>query len=129
MSTQVTVTLPDETYQRAETLARLSGRDIGEVLADTIGAALQPLGARHAGESPASNLSDAEVIVRAEAQIDFAQDRRLSVLLTEQQARPLTDDERQALIALLQVYQDSLLGKAQALREAVHRGLRPPLEP
>jgi predicted transcriptional regulator len=36
MSTQVTITLPDEIYQRAELFARLANRDVASVLADTI---------------------------------------------------------------------------------------------
>jgi predicted transcriptional regulator len=35
MSTQVTLTLPDEVYRRAERLAQLSSRDVADVLADT----------------------------------------------------------------------------------------------
>lgn len=75
------------------------------------------------------DLPDAEVLALAEAQMDRAQDRRLGTLLARQQAGPLTEDERRDLLALLHVYQDGLLRKAQALRKAVRRGLRPPLEP
>ncbi len=32
MSTQVTLTLPDEVYRRAERLAQLSSRDVADVL-------------------------------------------------------------------------------------------------
>lgn len=129
MSTQVTVTLPDETYRRAETLARLSGRDIAEILADTIDMSLQPLGTAGGAVSPIAELSDADVLALSEAQMDEDQDRRLSALLVQQQAGSLSDDDRRALLALLQVYQEGLLRKAQALREAVTRGLRPSLEP
>jgi hypothetical protein len=37
--------------------------------------------------------------------------------------------ERSEMLALMQVYAEGLLRKAQALREAVRRGLREPLEP
>jgi predicted transcriptional regulator len=40
MSTQVTLTLPDAVYQRAERLAQLSRRDVAEVLAEMIAASL-----------------------------------------------------------------------------------------
>src|SRR5205085_5175091 len=62
MSTQVTVTLPDDTYRRAEYLARLTGRDIADVLAETIYLSLQPLGVRHAADQPVAELSDADVL-------------------------------------------------------------------
>jgi hypothetical protein len=48
--------------------------------------------------------------------------------LDKQQAGKLTNDERPELLALMQVYQEGLLRKAQALNEAVQRGLRKPLE-
>lgn len=127
MSMQVTVTLPDDTYRRAEYLARLTGRDIGDVLAETIHRSLEPLGAPYPGERPVVELSDAEVLAKADSHMDVDQNNRLNELLERQQAGTLTDEERVALPALMQVYQDGLLRKAQALHEAVRRGLRPPL--
>jgi hypothetical protein len=116
MSTQVTVTLPDDIYQRAAYLARLTGRAIADVLTDTIDLPLQPLSVQHVDERPLAECSDAEVLALAEAQMDPAQDRRLSMLLERQQAGLLTEDERAALRGLLQTYQDGLLRKALALR-------------
>jgi hypothetical protein len=129
MSTQVTVTLPDDIYQRAAYLARLTGREIADVLAETIDLSLQPLRVPLADEPPLAERSDADVLALAEAQMDPTQDRRLSDLLARQQAGALAADEHVVLLGLLQVYQDGLLHKAQALRQAVQRGLRPPLEP
>ncbi len=129
MSTQVTVTLPDETYRRAVHLAQLTGRDIADVLADTIDISLQPLGSNLITGKPVAELSDAEVLAAADSQMEPSQDRRFSELLDRQQAGKLTSDERPELMALMQVYQEGLLRKAQALNEAVQRGLRKPLEP
>lgn len=128
MSTQVTVTLPDDIYRRAEHLAHLTGRDIADVLADTIGLSLEPLGRQRTGDPAVTDLSDSGVTALAESQMDAAQERRFSDLLNQQQTGCLTDEDRQALLALMQAYQDGLLRKAQALHEAVRRGLRPPLE-
>jgi hypothetical protein len=69
------------------------------------------------------------VLAAADVQIPPAEDERLSDLLTRQQAGTLTDTERPELAALMELYQRLLLRKAQALREAVRRGLRAPLEP
>jgi hypothetical protein len=129
MSTLVLVTLPDDTFRRAEHLARMTGRDIADVLAEMIGLSLQPLGTPHASDLPVADLPDVEVLALADSRMDPAQDQRLSDLLEQQQAGRLTEEERHALLTLLQVYQDGLLRKAQALSEAVRRGLRPPLEP
>ena len=129
MSTQVTVTLPDETYRRAAYLAQLTGRDVADVLAETIGLSLEPLGGQQSGAPAVADLSDEDVLALADAQMGSAQERRFSDLLDRQQARHLAEEDRHALLALMQVYQDGLLRKAQALHEAVRRGLRQPLEP
>lgn len=129
MTIRVTVTLPDTTYHRAEELARLTGRTIDDILAETIDISLQPLGSLPQGGEPMSALPDADVLAIAESRMEPDQDRRFGVLLDKQQAGTLTDDERSDLLALMQVYQAGLLRKAQALREAVRRGLREPLEP
>jgi hypothetical protein len=50
-------------------------------------------------------------------------------LLDHQQAGTLTSSEQAELVALMQVYQQGLVRKAQGLREAVRRGLREPLQP
>lgn len=49
-------------------------------------------------------------------------------LLYNQQAGTLKDTEHLELLALMQAYQENLLIKANALREAVVRGLREPLD-
>lgn len=127
MSTQITLTLPDETYRRAMHLAQLTGRDIADTLADTLDISLQPLGAELAPGKPIAELSDAEILAAVDSQMEAAQDRWFSELLDKQQAGKLSDNERPELLALMQVYQEGLLRKAQALNEAVHRGLLKPL--
>ncbi len=128
MSTRVMVTLPDEVYRRARRLATLTSRDVADVLADTIALSFSSLSADSETVRPVSRLSDEEVLTLTELQMEPSQDRRLSVLLDRQQAGTLTATERSELLALMQVYQEGLLRKAQALREAVRRGLREPLE-
>jgi hypothetical protein len=129
MSMNVTLSLPDEIYRRAEQLARLTGRDLPAILADTLAVSLSLLGPPAPPEDPLSEASDGEVLALSELTMEPTQDQRLSVLLDRQQAGELRADERVELMALMQVYQDGLVRKAQALREAVRRGLREPLEP
>lgn len=128
MSTQVSVTLPEDVYRRAERLATLTSRNVADVLADTIVLSLTPLAEEQEPVRSISELSDEEVLALMELQMEPAQDQRLSVLLDKQQAGELTEADRSELLALMQVYQEGLLRKAQALREAVQRGLREPLE-
>ena len=129
METQVTVTLPEGVYQRAELLAQLTNRDVTDVLADTIKLSLSPLNPHSKVSKPIAALSDEEVLSLAELQMDESQDRRLSTLLNKQGAGQLTEREQDELWTLMQIYQESLLQKAVALHEAVRRGLRKPLEP
>ena len=123
------VDLPDEIYRRAESLARLSSREVSEVLADAITLSLPSLDGPGPEGRPMADLSDREVLELTDLQLPVAQDKRLSKLLDWQQARSLTEKERAELQVLMQHYQQGLLRKAEALSEAVHRGLRAPLEP
>lgn len=127
MSTQITITLPDEVYQRAERFARLANRDVASVLADTIQLSIPSIGADSLDLEPVSNLPDEQVLVLTELQMEPDQDVRLSKLLDRQQAGLLFENERLELQSLMQIYQEGLLRKAIALSEAVKRGLIEPL--
>jgi hypothetical protein len=119
MSTQVTVTLPDEVYRRAKRLAQLTSCDVADILTDTIVLSLPPFSQRQELIKPVAELSDEEILALTELQMEPAQDRRLSLLLDRQQAGELTEPERSELLELMQFYQEGLLRKAQALHEAV----------
>jgi len=127
MSTQITITLPDEVYQRAERFARLANRDVASILADTIQLSIPPVRTDIVDLEPISVLSDEQVLLLTELQMEPAQDARLSELLDRQQAGTLAEAERSELQALMQIYQEGLLRKATALSEAVKRGLIEPL--
>lgn len=127
MSTQVTITLPDEIYQRAELFARLANRDVASVLADTIQLSIPLVRPNILDLEPISDLSDEQVFALTELQMEPEQDARLSELLDRQQAGLLAEEERLGLQALMQIYQEGLLRKATALSEAVKRGLMEPL--
>lgn len=127
MSTQITITLPDEIYQRAELFARLANRDVASVLADTIQLSIPLVRPNILDLEPISDLSDEQVFALTELQMEPDQDARLSELLDRQQAGLLAEDERLELQALMQIYQEGLLRKATALSEAVKRGLMEPL--
>lgn len=129
MSTCVMVTLPDDVYRSAERLAQLTSRDVADVLADTLTLSLPSLSPSALSVSAVDQLSDTDVLELAELQMEPEQDHRLSTLLQRQQAGALSETERPELLALMQCYQEALLRKAQALQEAVRRGLREPLAP
>lgn len=127
MSTQITITLPDEVYQRAERFARLANRDIASVVADTIESSIPPISPESAALEPVSALNDKQILALTQLQMEPEQDARLSDLLDRQQSGILTEIERIELQTLMQIYQEGLLRKATALSEAVKRGLMEPL--
>jgi hypothetical protein len=123
MSTQVTVTLPDEVYRSAVRLAQLARREVEDVLTDTLMLSLPSLRQQPDALPPIESLSDADILALTTLELPPTQDRRLSALLDRQQAGSLTDAERGELLTLMQAYQEGLLRKAQALQEAVRRCL------
>jgi hypothetical protein len=129
MRRQVTLELPDDVLDRAERLATLARRDVREVLAEAVALVLPPLDVVLGDSRPVSELSDDEVLKLTELRLAPAQDRRLSQLLDKQQAGTLTEQERMDLLSLMQIYEANLLRQAEALAEAVRRGLRGPLSP
>ena len=129
MTTQVTVTLPDAVYRNAVRLAQLTQREVGDVLTDTLALSLPMLPDDTEVAVPIGELSDQELLALTMLELPAAQDRQLSTLLDRQQAGGLTAEEQRQLAGLMQAYHAGLLRKAQALQEAVRRGLREPLAP
>ena len=127
MSTQIIINLPDDIYQRAERFARLANRDVASILVDTIQLSIPPVSGDVTDLEPVSVLSDEQVLVLTELQMEPEQDARLSELLDRQQSGTLSEGDRSELQILMQVYQEGLLRKATALSEAVKRGLIEPL--
>ena len=128
MSTEITITLPDEVYQNAERFAHLANRDIASVLADAIHQAIPLTKQTTLDLEPISTIPDDTVLALTQLEMDPDDDARLSQLLNYQQAGLLSDEERTELQQLMQLYQEGLLRKATALAEAVKRGLMEPLE-
>ncbi|WP_414585627.1 hypothetical protein [Scytonema sp. PCC 10023] len=133
MTTQIILNLPDEVYKKAEHFAQLTNRAVVDILTQAIALSLSPVSPQSTPIDSKETLSfsslpDEEVIALTELQMQPEQDQRLSELLYNQQAGTLANTEHSELLALMQVYQEKLLLKAQALREAVQRGLREPLD-
>ena len=107
----------------------MSNREVEELLAQAIELSFSPVSETGGDYPTVSTMSDQEVIELSELQMEPRQDRRFGKLLDKQQAGTLNTREQSELLALMQFYQESLLRKAQALGEAVRRGLRQPLTP
>ncbi|NEO27971.1 MAG: hypothetical protein F6K03_14070 [Kamptonema sp. SIO4C4] len=122
MSTPITLNLPDNLYQEARRLAQQHQRELQDVLVETLTLSLIPL------SQPVATLSDTQVLTLTQLRLPPIQEKRLAELLDHQQAATLTPPEQQELQALMEVYETRLLQQAQALNEAVKRGLMQPLE-
>ena len=72
-------------------------------------------------------MSDQEILSLVDLQMMSSQDRQLSLLLDKQQAENLSAVELMSLNSLMAVYQEGLVYKANALKEAVKRKLMDPL--
>jgi hypothetical protein len=128
MSTQVTVNLSDDAYERASTFAAYANRDLSEIIAAALSSSLPSLEAIEELKG-ISKLPDCEILALAEMRMEPDADRRLSELLKQQQDGTLSDLERAELAALMKSYELGLLRQSQALAEAVQRELIPPLTP
>jgi len=124
MSSQITLNLPEHVMQRAELWAKRSGRPVAELLAESIELSMRPLSTTPDDERMPASWTDQEVLANADLQMPADEDKRLSELLDRQQAGLLANGEQAELGGLMEWYQLGLLRKAQAIREAIRRGLR-----
>jgi predicted DNA-binding protein len=122
MTAQITLNLPDEVYHQAELLAQQRHRTVSEILVETLEIFLLPTA------KPVSALSDSEVIAQTQLRLQPFQEQRLSELLDRQQSGTIASVELDELQALIHIYETRLLRQAQALNEAVRRGLIEPLK-
>lgn len=122
MTAQITLNLPDEVYHQAELLAQQRHRTVSEILVETLEKVLLPTA------KPVSALSDSEVITQTQLRLQPLQEQRLSELLDRQQSGTIASVELDELQALIHIYETRLLRQAQALNEAVRRGLLEPLK-
>jgi hypothetical protein len=119
MSEKVTVELPDELAQRARAVAAQTQRRFEDVVAEWIDRAL--------ADPPVDSLPDPQVLALCDGQMPPGEQEELSELLARQRESRLAAAERDRLEELMQIYRRGLVRKAQALRTAVARGLRPAL--
>lgn len=126
MSMQVTVTVPDRLYYHIQRLAKATGRSVTDVMNSMLSVSLLPL-STPAGEIPLEKLPDTEVLELADSRMNAAQNARMSELLDKQQAGEILDVEKDELSVLVYIYEQGSLLKAQAIYEAIRRGLRQPI--
>jgi hypothetical protein len=114
MAISITLTLPDEIFNLAQSLAHSINRDLNDILVEAIAFSISP---NYQGEkiSSLNSLSDEKIIKLTQLQMASEQDQKLSELLNQQQERDLSTFENRELWSLMQIYQINLLKKAQGL--------------
>ncbi len=120
MSEQITLQVPERVVQSASYVAAQSQRRVEDVLSDWLEQA--------AMELPVDTLPDKDVLALTKLQLLPEEQTTLSDLLERNREGTLDTTGKRRLDEMMRVYEHGLLRKAQALRVAVQRGLRPPLQ-
>ena len=119
MNQQITLTVSDNVMFYAKVVAKRNKRRVEEVLSDLL--------EKISSEIDVEQLADSEVLALADLKMSAEQQEILHNLLDKNGEGKLTKAEKKQLDAMMEIYDDALLRKAQALRVAVERGLIPPL--
>jgi hypothetical protein len=123
MSEQITITLPDRIAKRINQWAEFSQQDVTEMVTTAIDVGLPELSGKQT--VPIKDLNDAALMELTQVKLDEPTGARLNNLLTKQREGELNDAERKELLSLMQQYHEMWVRQAQALSEAVNRGLYP----
>lgn len=119
MSELVTLELPERVARSAREVATHTRRRMEDVLVEWIDGVV--------AELPVETLPDDQVLALCALRMDAEQQEELSDLLARNREGQLKSREHNRLDRLMRVYRRGLVRKARALKVAVERGLRPPL--
>jgi hypothetical protein len=119
MSETVLLELSAELASRARAVAAATNRRLEDVIAEWVG--------RGAAEPSVESSSDEELLAICNASLPAAAQDELSNLLARNRESLLDAGARRRLDELMASYRQGLLLKAKAWRQAVARGLKPPL--
>jgi len=120
MGQTVSLDLPPDLAQRAAAVAQQTHRRVEDVLLEWLG--------RAARDVPIESLPDDQVLALANREMNNSEQRELSALLSSQREGTLDEAARRQLDKLMASYRRGMVEKAQALKVAVERGLRSPLD-
>lgn len=120
MAEQFTIKVSRRVVEQAARLAAQNRKKIEEILS----AWLEKMPA----QLPVEDLPDEEVLALTSLQLSSEQEARLSELLVTNREGKLDRAGQRELGELMSLYENGLLRKSQALRVAVQRGLREPLQ-
>lgn len=116
---QVVLAIPRALVQRAERVAQHTQRSLEAVLAEWLDRAF--------AELPVETLDDDDLLALCDLELSRSEQEELSSLLAKNREGQLDEAGKALLDERMSAYDQRLLRKAQALREAVARGLRAPM--
>ena len=119
MSLTVTLNLPDTLIKDANHVAQQTEQRLEEVLLQWLKSG--------ANDRPIELLSDEQLLILTQLQLPIEIQNELSDLLALNREGQLGSQQRIRLNELMQLYRQGLVRKAQALKEAVARGIHPTL--
>lgn len=120
MGQTITLDLPPDVARRAAAVARQTNRQVEDVLLEWLG--------RAATDVPIESLPDDQVLALCALEMNQSDQDELSALLARQREGTLDDATRRRLDELMKNYRRGMVQKAEALKVAVERGLRPLLD-
>ncbi|KAF3886239.1 MULTISPECIES: hypothetical protein [Nostocales] len=115
----VTIELPEMLAQQVKEFAALTHRRLEDVLVEFIDRAITDL--------PVESLPNEQLLALCDLQMVPQQQESLSDLLARNREGQLNELDVSQLDELMQIYRRGLVRKAKALKVAVERGLKPPL--
>lgn len=119
MNQEITLKVSDNVWLYAKAVATQKKQRIEEVLSDWL--------EKVSSEIDVEKFSDDEVLALSELEMPTEQQESLHELLDKNGEGELTKEESKQLDAMMEIYNQALLRKAQASRVAVERGLIEPL--
>lgn len=123
MVMQITVSIPDNVYQRAKILADMIDDNIETILSMMLELSLPRFVPNLDLSISVDQLSDVDLLSATKLRLISEQSERHSQLLYDQQNSTLTAVEEHELKTLNHVYELGIVYQSQAYAEAVKRGL------
>ena len=120
MSQQITIEVSEQVVRQATQVAEQSHQRVEDVLSAWLESVIT--------DRPVDELSDGEILALTELLLSDDQQSSMDELLERNREGTLDEDGQRQLDELMRLYERGLLRKSQALRVAVQRGLREPLQ-
>ncbi len=128
----ITITLPSQLAARARSLAEVKRQKLPEFLLMELQHVLNKKETKRMARTSRRStndwhiMSDQEVMNLANLRMEKWQALQMHRLIHQAGARQLTSEEQKILDALLEIHNELGIKKAQAIVEAIRRGLLPP---